>query len=450
MRKGILCTLGVMIAVFSLVFAGCSTPSPSSPSANDSTPVIATTTVQANTQTTTAAVTNSVSSNSTVPVAVSNINNAGNTGVLQIRVTDAPAKEDITAIDVSVKTIQIKEVGPGDINSEANEEGTLEDDKEANDNSGWTIITLKADNHGNYPTFNLFEVKDNPETLAHVGVPVGNYKVRLEVASVMITFGEKDPVTAIVPSGKIKFNQSFVITGEETTDLLFDFDAAKSVHVTGNGKVMFKPVIKLTVDKVKNTDVDDNGDEDSANKNEVQITTRARLADGEVGAEYEKQLEAKGGEGDYKWSSADLPEWIALDKNEGIISGTPDSADNYTFTIKVEDAGGISDNKTFKLEILEAGTLKIFTDDLPDGQVGVVYEADEDGFKLKAENGNKPYTWEANGLPEGLELNENSGVIIGTPAAGTQGDYNIEIIVTDEDDKTAKVTLTLKIEAAED
>jgi hypothetical protein len=42
-------------------------------------------------------------------------------------------------------------------------------------------------------------------------------------------------------------DQSFDVVEGKTTVLTFDFDAEKSVNVTGQDKVMIKPVVKLDV-----------------------------------------------------------------------------------------------------------------------------------------------------------------------------------------------------------
>jgi hypothetical protein len=50
-----------------------------------------------------------------------------------------------------------------------------------------------------------------------------------------------------VPSGELKFVRPFDVIAGVTTDVKLDFDAQKSVNVTGNGKVMVKPVVKLAI-----------------------------------------------------------------------------------------------------------------------------------------------------------------------------------------------------------
>jgi hypothetical protein len=90
--------------------------------------------------------------------------------------------------------------------------------------------------------------------------------------------------------------------------------------------------------------------------------------------------------------------------------------------------------------------LAIKTTTLPDGQVGDTY-AEE----VEADGGTKPYSWEATGLPPGLEIDDD-GMITGTPTE--DGTYQAEFTVTDssgddtqgtddqEDTKVIPITIT--------
>ena len=70
----------------------------------------------------------------------------------------------------------------------------------------------------------------------------------MHVVSVEVTVDGKD-LDAVVPSGIIKVVRPMTIVAGETTVAAFDFDAQKSVVVTGSDRVLFKPVIKLLVRK---------------------------------------------------------------------------------------------------------------------------------------------------------------------------------------------------------
>ena len=49
--------------------------------------------------------------------------------------------------------------------------------------------------------------------------------------------------------------------------------------------------------------------------------------------------------------------------------------------------------------------------------------------QLSASGGNLPYTWSASGLPAGLSIDPNTGLISGTPT--TAGLVNVTVSVTD-------------------
>jgi hypothetical protein len=80
-------------------------------------------------------------------------------------------------------------------------------------------------------------------------VDAGKYtQIRLEVNSVRIVVG-KNEYYAKVPSGDIKLVGNFEVLANNTTKITLDFDGEQSVNVTGKNQYMFKPVIKLLVEK---------------------------------------------------------------------------------------------------------------------------------------------------------------------------------------------------------
>lgn len=71
-------------------------------------------------------------------------------------------------------------------------------------------------------------------------------------------------------------------------------------------------------------------------------------------------------------------------------------------------------------------TLSFVSTMIPAAQENVPYSV-----ALSATGGTGPYTWTASGLPVGLYIDPNSGVISGTPSAGSAGAYSIAVTVTD-------------------
>jgi hypothetical protein len=143
-------------------------------------------------------------------------------GKIQVYVTDAPS-ENVTAIEIKVSTIEVHKAGAGE--------------------GEW--ITLLE----NPPIFDLLKVAGIDSLLGTANVTSGNYtQVRLGITSVMVTINGENK-TATVPSDKLKFVGNFTVEAGKTTAIGFDFDAAKSIVIKGNGEVSLKPVVKLITGK---------------------------------------------------------------------------------------------------------------------------------------------------------------------------------------------------------
>ncbi|MBP1706791.1 MAG: putative Ig protein [Chloroflexi bacterium] len=351
MKKAILYGLATFFVIVAVVFTGCAAPSVSSPAGNGSP--------------TSSSQTQSIQGQAGKSGNIASANPS--TGKLEIKVTDAPAKPEITGILVTVTSIEIHKAGPEDVvqteEAEGTTEGTEEDQEESKDNGGWQTIEVDKDNN----SFDLFAVKDNPKTLVSAFAEAGNYtQIRLVVDKVLVDYtdedGEHNAVEAKVPSGKIKFVHALDVNPEAATELLFDFDAAQSVVITGNGNVIFKPVIRLSVskDQVEDQDVDDeeeteeeteeNAPEETPDNQELSITTH-RLADGIVGTEYSADLEAQGGTQPYEWSvtAGQLPAGLTIIQDK--ISGEPTAEGTSTFTVQALDADGAAATREFTLKI---------------------------------------------------------------------------------------------------
>jgi PKD repeat protein len=92
------------------------------------------------------------------------------------------------------------------------------------------------------------------------------------------------------------------------------------------------------------------------------------------------------------------------------------------------------------LGIVVDSPLQIVTAQLPAGQVGAAYEA-----TVQAIGGAPPYAWViADGaLPDGLSLDDGSGVISGTPREG--GTFGFTVRVTDDEHSTATRDLSVTV-----
>jgi len=143
-------------------------------------------------------------------------------GTLKVYVTDPPPP-DMEEILVNIKSLEVHKAG-----------------------GAWTTIAEEPQE------FDLKAIEEIQEYLASKDLEAGRYtQLRFDVDSVRVKAGGVYH-DAKVPSEKIKLVGTFEVAANEDTEITLDFNGEKSVLVTGNGKYIFKPVIKLLLpDKMK-------------------------------------------------------------------------------------------------------------------------------------------------------------------------------------------------------
>jgi hypothetical protein len=136
---------------------------------------------------------------------------------------------------------------------------------------------------------------------------------------------------------------------------------------------------------------------------------------------YGTLLEATGGSAPYTWSlvtPGTLPAGLSLNTT-GVISGTPYgvTTGTFNFVVQVRDAQGTTLQKSMAISYTAptptppAETAPtVTTTSLSSGTVGVPYIT-----VATASGGTPPYTWSEVGLPAGLSIMPDTGVISGTP-----------------------------------
>jgi glucose/arabinose dehydrogenase len=146
------------------------------------------------------------------------------------------------------------------------------------------------------------------------------------------------------------------------------------------------------------------------------------LPDAEVGVLYDVDLQISGGTEPYNITpiAGSLPGGI-LPNSTG-LTGAPNTAKKFKFTLQVTDAGTGSVSRQFRINVLKA--LVISTQSLKNGRVGKNYKA-----TLKATGGKAPYTWSraSGALPSWAQLSL-SGLITGTPLAPESQNFTLQVI----------------------
>jgi hypothetical protein len=172
------------------------------------------------------------------------------------------------------------------------------------------------------------------------------------------------------------------------------------------------------------------------------ITTTA-LPDGTVGISYSIGLKSQSQSAAWSLTTGTLPTGLSLSA-AGTISGTPTAAGDFTFTVKAANSTG-EDTKQLSIKVVLPAPPTITTTALPNGKVNVSYSN-----RLTATGtGHPAITWklqEGDELPDGLTLNEASGIISGTPTKA--GTFEFTVIATGTANISSQKDLAIVIEAA--
>jgi len=141
------------------------------------------------------------------------------------------------------------------------------------------------------------------------------------------------------------------------------------------------------------------------------VSIAPSMPPGEVGASYDQFLQASSCNPSFTWSllAGMPPPGLTGNPYTGEITGAPEAAGTFTFTVQVTDGNGATTNGQVTIGISNA--VEITTDSLPNGYKGSAYSE-----QLQAAGGQAPYSWSLNygSLPPGLSLS-GSGLISGEP-----------------------------------
>jgi inhibitor of cysteine peptidase len=170
-------------------------------------------------------------------------------GTVDVYVTDAPPGENVTAVLLTVSSLEIH-LAEAEMEQEQSGSGnqTQEQEQEQEKGNGGEWISINISD--NMSTFDLLKVKGIEEFFGSSEVVAGKYtQVRLIVDSAAVAVDGGEPQEAIIPSNEVKILRPFTVEDGETTTLLIDFDAEHSVVFAGSGKIQVKPVVKLSIEQ---------------------------------------------------------------------------------------------------------------------------------------------------------------------------------------------------------
>jgi large repetitive protein len=153
------------------------------------------------------------------------------------------------------------------------------------------------------------------------------------------------------------------------------------------------------------------------------------LPDGQVGIIYSQTLKASGGSGALTWSISEgsLPQGLSLATKGGSINGMSNTPGTFKFTVQVTDGSGTASQQlsvTFKSSVMPIFIETVSP--LEGGEVGIAYTR-----TISATGGSGAYSWAVTegALPDGLKLDQNGGIISGTP--GRDGVFNFTVQAKD-------------------
>ncbi len=142
-----------------------------------------------------------------------------------------------------------------------------------------------------------------------------------------------------------------------------------------------------------------------------------------------------------------LPAGLSMNATTGVISGTATTLGTSTFTVKVTDQAGLFASSQFSILVAAAPTVTTPSPITPTAIKGTAITPVSQTFTLGA-GATVPSTgaWKAVGLPAGLSINADTGVISGTPTAS--GNYIIGVTLTDSNGVPGSANLNLSVAAA--
>lgn len=168
------------------------------------------------------------------------------------------------------------------------------------------------------------------------------------------------------------------------------------------------------------------------------VITPPALPDATLDTLYSQRFSAIGGLPVWSLENGELPPGMSVNPYTGEITGIPTVPGLYQFTIKAADpVTGYIRSQEYAININSIPWISALN--LPDGDVEKIYSGE-----ITVTGGSMPVTWSiAGNLPEGLTLDNRTGIISGTPIV--PGIYDFTALVKDANGATYSRDYRVKI-----
>ena len=169
------------------------------------------------------------------------------------------------------------------------------------------------------------------------------------------------------------------------------------------------------------------------------------LPEGRQGEAYSANLAATGGSGEASWEVAPaLPDGLSLTP-AGQLSGIPEAFGDFelTFTLNDDDDNVVDVSVDITFSVF-APLLSFTTTTLPAARSGEHYSATLSASGGSSTDGSA-LGWGVAGLPQGLEVNPETGEISGTPQVFQTNPYTLDVTISDDDTNVPSIPGTIDL-----
>ena len=227
-------------------------------------------------------------------------------------------------------------------------------------------------------------------------------------------------------------NASFSIAGDQlATAAVLDYETKSvcriRVRVTDAGGLYYDYRFALSIQN-------EQGD---SNDNAIVVDMGPIIPKGAVGSAYSFTPAVTKGTSPYTWTATGLPAGLSIDSATGEISGVPAATGVSAVSATVTDSRGAVLTVGFDITIGYAN-LSIDTPNILAAVIGESYTCG-----ISASGGDSSNNWYVSGLPKGLGIARENGIISGTP--GVTGTFSVEVRVYDGEGRKATKTYSLTV-----